>query len=127
MPGDVILVTRSIFTMPKVNNVVFFVNPPPELDVAITNSKIGREAAAAAVTKSSPRKSDAVPIISMKGKHLLKRVVGVPGESVGVSKSNPFVMLRCDDTITNRNIQDQIFFQSRAGIENNLQYTLEVH
>ncbi len=76
MPGDVILVTRSIFTMPKVNDVVFF-NP-------------------------SPTKSDAVPIISTKGKHLLKRVVGVPGESVGVSKSNPFVMLGCDDTITNR-------------------------
>ena len=101
MPGDVVLVTRSILTMPKVNDVVFF-NPPPELDVAIANSKIGRDAAAAAVTTSSQTKSDAVPIISTKGKHLLKRVVGIPGDSVGVSKSNPFVLLRCEDTITNR-------------------------
>lgn len=102
MPGDVILVTRSIFTKPKTNDVVFF-NPPPELDVAIANSKIGRAAAAVATTTtSSPANGDVVSIVSTKGKHFIKRVVGVPGDSVGVYKSNPFVVLQCDDNKTNR-------------------------
>jgi len=85
MPGDVILVTRSIFTRPKVNDVVFF-NPPRELDDAIANSKVGRVAAAEKVT-----------ITSTKGKQFLKRVVGVPGNTVGVWNSNPYIKLQCKD------------------------------
>jgi signal peptidase I len=85
MPGDVVLVTRSIFTRPKVNDVVFF-NPPRELDDAIANSKVGRVAAAEKIT-----------ITSTKGKQFLKRVVGVPGDTVGVWNSNPYIKLQCKD------------------------------
>ncbi|KAL9183905.1 hypothetical protein ACHAXT_004761 [Thalassiosira profunda] len=85
MPGDVVLVTRSLFTKPKANDVVFF-NPPSELDEAIANSKIGRAAA-----------NEKVNIQSTKGKQFLKRVVGVPGDRVGVSHSNPYVALQCSD------------------------------
>mmetsp|Transcript_19917 Transcript_19917/g.43180 ORF Transcript_19917/g.43180 Transcript_19917/m.43180 type:complete len:232 (+) Transcript_19917:39-734(+) len=88
MPGDVVLVTRSIFTKPKANDVAFF-NPPSELDDAVANSKIGRAAAA-----------EKVPIASTKGKQFLKRVVGVPGDVVGVSNANPYVTLQCNDADT---------------------------
>jgi len=83
MPGDVVIVTRSIFTQPKANDVVFF-NPPSELDEAIANSKIGRAAA-----------TEKVNIASTKGKQFLKRVVGVPGDVVGVRDSNPYVTVEC--------------------------------
>lgn len=96
MPGDVVLVTRSIFTKPKANDVVFF-NPPPELDVAIANSKIGREFA---LSSASSTDSTPVSIVSTKGKQFLKRVVGVPGDTVGVANSNPYVVLECDDSNT---------------------------
>lgn len=98
MPGDVVLVTRSIFTKPKVNDVVFF-NPPSELDAAIANSKIGRAAAAAAAASASDSSSgssnqpEKISIVSTKGKQFLKRVVGVPGDYVGVSNANPYVRL----------------------------------
>lgn len=82
MPGDVVLVTRSVFTRPKVNDVVFF-NPPSELDDVIAKSKVGLTAAAEKVT-----------ITSTKGKQFLKRVVGVPGDRVGVWNSNPYVILQ---------------------------------
>ena len=36
-------------------------------------------------------------IQSTKGKQFLKRVVGVPGDRVGVSDSNPYVALQCAD------------------------------
>ncbi|KAL7538181.1 hypothetical protein ACHAXR_008935 [Thalassiosira sp. AJA248-18] len=85
MPGDAVLVTRSILTKPKANDVVFF-NPPSELDDAIANSKVGRAAATEKVT-----------IASTKGKQFLKRVVGVPGDRVGVRDSNPYVTLQCSD------------------------------
>ena len=84
VPGDAVLVTRSIFTKPKANDVVFF-NPPSELDDAIKNSKIGRAAATEKVT-----------ITSTKGKQFLKRVVAVPGDRVGVKNSNPYVAM-CQD------------------------------
>lgn len=85
-PGDVVIVTRSILK-PKVNDVVFF-NPPSELDAAIANSKVGRIA-----------QQENVPIASTKGKQFLKRVVGVPGDRVGVSNSNPYVAV-CNDAGT---------------------------
>lgn len=100
MPGDVVLVTRSIFTKPKANDVVFF-NPPKELDEAIANSKIGRAAAAAAAASSDPNdNSEKVTIVSTKGKQFIKRVVGVPGDQVGVRNSNPYVTVQCDDANT---------------------------
>lgn len=88
MPKDVVFVTRSIITKPKAGDVVFF-NPPSELDEAIANSKIGRAAATEKVT-----------IASTKGKQFLKRVVGVPGDEVGVSDSSPYVKLQCNDDNT---------------------------
>ncbi|KAL3766111.1 hypothetical protein ACHAW5_001356 [Stephanodiscus triporus] len=103
MPGDVVLVTRSIFARPRANDVVFF-DPPVELDAAIANSKIGRAATAAAAASatddtdsSSGSRPEKITIVSTKGKQFLKRVVGVPGDRVGVSNSNPYVALQCDD------------------------------
>lgn len=84
IPGDIVLVTRSIFP-PKAGDVVFF-NPPKELDEAIANSKVGRAAAA-----------ENVQVVSTKGKQFLKRVVGKPGDRVGVKNSNPFVILDDDN------------------------------
>lgn len=81
-PGDVVLVTRSVLP-PRNGDVVFF-NPPKELDEAIANSKVGRAAAA-----------ENVQVVSTKGKQFLKRVVGSPGDRVGVRDSNPFVLLEC--------------------------------
>ncbi|KAL7429381.1 hypothetical protein ACHAXM_001629 [Skeletonema potamos] len=80
--GDVVLVTRTILP-PRSGDVVFF-NPPAELDEAIANSKVGRAAAA-----------ENVQVVSTKGKQFLKRVVGVPGDRVGVFHSNPYVLLEC--------------------------------
>jgi len=80
--GDVVLVTRTILP-PRSGDVVFF-NPPAELDEAIANSKVGRAAAA-----------ENVQVVSTKGKQFLKRVVGVPGDRVGVFNSNPYVLLEC--------------------------------
>ena len=91
MSFQVVLVTRSILP-PKVGDVVFF-DPPRELDEAIANSKIGRAAAAAAAAGDSEK----INIVPTKGKQFLKRVVGVPGEQVGVWNSNPFVALQCND------------------------------
>ena len=98
-----VLVTRSIFP-PNVGDVVFF-NPPSELDEVIANSKIGRAAATAAAASSSDvssvmsmdpvDSSTKVTIVPTKGKQFLKRVVGIPGEKVGVWNFNPFVILQC--------------------------------
>ncbi|KAL7528949.1 hypothetical protein ACHAWF_002780, partial [Thalassiosira exigua] len=85
MPGDVVLVTRSIFAKPNVNDVVFF-DPPRELDEAVASSEVGRAAAA-----------EKVPLASTKGKQFLKRVAAVPGERVGVVDGDPYVPLACDD------------------------------
>ena len=99
MPRDVVLVTRSIFTKPKANDVVFF-NPPAELDLAIANSKIGRAAAKeredASKGNANIQQSEKISIVSTKGKQFLKRIVGVPGDIVGVYNSNPYVKL-CND------------------------------
>lgn len=80
MPGDVVIVTRSILP-PRVGDVVFF-NPPSELDEAIANSKVGRAAA-----------DEKVPLVSTKGKQFIKRLVAVPGEKVGVFNSSPYVVI----------------------------------
>ena len=89
-PGDVCFVTRSILP-PRNGDVVFF-NPPAELHEAISNSKVGKAAAA-----------EGVQIASTKGKQFLKRVVGVPGDRVGVYNSNPYVLLECrEDDCTYR-------------------------
>eukprot|EP00956_Cyclotella_meneghiniana_P011024 scaffold15443_cov50-Cyclotella_meneghiniana.AAC.3 len=102
MPGDVVLVTRSIFP-PKAGDVVFF-DPPSSLDEAIANSKIGRAATAAAkengVTSNDSSggggaSTTPISIVSTKGKQFIKRVVGVPGERVGVYNSNPYVVINC--------------------------------
>lgn len=85
---QVVLVTRSIIP-PKAGDVVFF-DPPAQLDEAIANSKIGRAAKAASTEAgAAPTPS----IVSTKGKQFIKRVVGVPGEMVGVYNSNPYVTL----------------------------------
>ena len=89
VPGDVVLVTRSVLP-PRAGDVLFF-DPPAELDEAIANSKIGRIA-----------KDENVQIASTKGKQFIKRVVGVPGERVGVRDSNPFVSSCKDNECINR-------------------------
>ena len=101
MPGDVVLVTRDVFThREKVNDVVFF-NPPKELDEAIANSKIGRAAAAAAAESNENDGTTVTPaIVSTKGKQFIKRVVGVPGDNVGVHNSNPYSVLKCNEDIS---------------------------
>ena len=92
MPGDVVLVTRTILP-PKVGDVVFF-DPPSSLDKAIANSKIGRAAAA----NGNLDGVETVSVVSTKGKQFIKRVVGVPGESVGVFNSNPYAVLCSKNT-----------------------------
>jgi len=89
--GDVILVTRSIplVASPKVNDVVLF-DPPKELDAAILNSKLGQAVAREAEQGITPSTN----IVSTKGKQLLKRVMAVPGESVGVHNSQPFAYFK---------------------------------
>lgn len=93
MPGDVVLVTRSIFP-PRAGDVVFF-DPPSSLDEAIANSKIGR---AAAVSGTTVDGKPTTSIVSTKGKQFIKRVVGVPGEAVGVHNSNPYVAMCNENT-----------------------------
>ena len=114
MPRDVVLVTRSIFTKPKANDVVFF-NPPAELDLAIENSKIGRAAAKeredASGNAANNQQSEKISIVSTKGKQFLKRVVGVPGDTVGVYNSNPYVKL-CKDV---SNTDDCTYRIDRTG------------
>lgn len=94
--------TRSIFP-PKAGDVVFF-DPPSSLDEAIANSKIGRAATAAAAaaatvtengvtSEGSGAASTPISVVSTKGKQFIKRVVGVPGESVGVYDSNPYAVV----------------------------------
>jgi len=77
MPGDVVLVTRSIPIpplQPHVGDVVFF-NPPNELNQAIAESTIGQAGGA----------------VETRGKQLLKRVVATPGDRVGVREYNPII------------------------------------
>jgi len=99
MPRDVVLVTRSVLTRPKVNDVVFF-NPPRELDEAIANSKIGRAAAKEAEEAKQAggdSSNNKITIASTKGKQFIKRVVGVPRDRVGVSNSFPYVAICNND------------------------------
>lgn len=82
-PGDVVFVSRSFPVgpfKPTSGDVVFF-DPPAELDAAIANSKVGQAGGA----------------VPTKGKQFLKRVVGVPGESVGVRDSEPYVLIADKD------------------------------
>lgn len=77
VPGNVVLVTRSFPVgpfKPKVGDVVFF-NAPKELESAVAQLQVdgGSE------------------IGSVKGKQFLKRVLAVPGEDVGVKRSEPYV------------------------------------
>ena len=78
LPGDVVLVSRTAPTWPlhpKSGDVVFF-DPPEELDRAIAESSVGKAGGA----------------VPTRGKQFLKRVVGGPGDRVGVHDSQPFVL-----------------------------------
>lgn len=90
-PGNIILVTRSLPIgplKPSVGDVVFF-DTPSELDIAVNQF-------AAEQQQQQQQGSDSA-ITSTKGKQFLKRVVAVPGESVGVKQSAPYVQL--SDTV----------------------------
>ena len=80
-PGNIILVTRTIPIIgplkPHVGDVVFF-DAPSALDLAV--SKFAAE-------------QQTTDIASTNGKQFVKRVVAVPGESVGVKQSEPYVKL----------------------------------
>ena len=76
-PGNVVLVTRSIPIgpfKPHVGDVVFF-DAPKELESTVSNLNLG----------------DGSEVASTKGRQFLKRVVAVPGEKVGVRRSEPYV------------------------------------
>ena len=76
-PGNVVLVTRSIPIgpfKPHVGDVVFF-DAPKELESTVSSLNLG----------------DGSEIASTKGRQFLKRVVAVPGEKVGVKRSEPYV------------------------------------
>jgi len=80
-PGDVVLVTRTAPSVgilkPKVGDTLFFDAPPQikELEMKLENGNI------------SPSSS------STNKKQFLKRIVALPGENVGVKKSEPYVEL----------------------------------
>lgn len=82
-PGNIVLVTRTVPIVgplkPHVGDVVFF-DAPSELELA-----------AARVAAEQQQSSNIIE--STKGKQFLKRVVAVPGESVGVKQSEPYVQL----------------------------------
>ncbi|KAL3811687.1 hypothetical protein ACHAXA_010326 [Cyclostephanos tholiformis] len=144
MPGDVVLVTRStMFNRPRTNDVVFF-DPPIELDHAIANSRIGRAIAEAAGSagemKAKEEDDPASPsdggrrpppeqfsIVSTKGKQFLKRVVGVPGDRIGVSNSNPYVALRrCEgdvDFFADRDDDDDADCTTYYRVDNTGEYS----
>jgi len=77
-PGDVVLVTRTIWPFkPSVGDVILF-DPPMELNSVVANSAFAQENGAALPTK---------------GQQFLKRVVAKEGEYVGVKNSEPYVDL----------------------------------
>ena len=98
MPGDVVLVTRSIPPVfrPHVGDVAFF-DPPEELDRAIAESSVGKAGAA----------------VPTKGKQFLKRVVAIPGEKVGVRSSNPVVetnkLSKTREAVTGEYLHPEVF------------------
>lgn len=82
-PGNVVLVTRSIPIgpfKPHVGDVVFF-DAPKELESTVSSLNLG----------------DGSEIASTKGRQFLKRVVAVPGEKVGVKRSEPYVEMGSSD------------------------------
>ena len=95
-PGNIVFVTRTIPIgpfKPKVGDIVFF-NTPNELEAAVqqyvtssTTEKQGEESSGGGNT------NDISSVASTKGKQFLKRVVAIPGENVGVKRSEPFVQL----------------------------------
>ncbi|CAJ1953923.1 unnamed protein product [Cylindrotheca closterium] len=110
-PGTVVLVTRSLPMLgkafqPKVGDVVFF-DAPSELETAISQRMIMPEESSAATASQDDVNDDMANLVpsassssnnnkadtSTKGKQLLKRVVAVPNEKVGVRQSSPYVQV----------------------------------
>lgn len=80
-PGDVVLVTRTIWPFkPTVGDVILF-DPPPNLSAVVSNSQFALENGAQ---------------LPSKGQQFLKRVVAREGEYVGVKNSEPIVDLTID-------------------------------
>ncbi|KAL3927636.1 MAG: hypothetical protein SGBAC_013007 [Bacillariaceae sp.] len=99
-PGTVVLVTRSLPLLgkpfqPKVGDVVFF-DAPSELETVVSQ----RMTPTLPYEESSSSDDDMANLVpspssssttTTKGKQLLKRVVAVPNEKVGVKQSSPYV------------------------------------
>jgi len=102
-PGTVVLVTRSLPMLgkafqPKVGDVVFF-DAPSELETIISQRMVkespsGSEDINDVMANFVPSTSDkTAATATTKGKQLLKRVVAVPNEKVGVKQSSPLVQV----------------------------------
>lgn len=78
-PGDVVIVTRTIWPLkPAVGSVILFDPPSEQLSRMISASVVAQESGAS---------------LPNKGEQFLKRVVATGGEQVGVKNSNPYVEL----------------------------------
>uniref|UniRef100_A0A7S2VZ24 Mitochondrial inner membrane protease subunit n=1 Tax=Eucampia antarctica TaxID=49252 RepID=A0A7S2VZ24_9STRA len=105
-PGNVVLVSRSIFLQPQVGDVILF-DPPPNLKKIITEQEkknnINQETSATTMTKSDKQQ-------------FLKRIVAIPGENVGVKNSQPYVDLNSN---TNNNERKILSSNDETKEENN--------
>ena len=90
-PGNVVLVSRSIIIGPHVGDVVLF-DPPPNLNKVIQEQKAKEESSTSTI----------------KGQQFLKRVVAVPGESIGIKNSQPYVELKSSNPTTKRQFRADI-------------------
>ena len=83
-PGNVVIVTRTIWPLKtSVGDVILF-DPPPELNNVVKNSVFAQENGA---------------VLPTKGQQFLKRAIAKEGEYVGVKNSEPYVDLTANEGV----------------------------